>query len=100
MKHEELKSKLLKSSRLVDEYYQRDFAYEIGRKIKEIRIKNGLTQLELATKIKTKQSSIARLESGSAGLPSLSFLKKIADATGYYLETPKFLEVTNFKAII
>lgn len=94
MKHIELKNKLLNNQKLVDEYYQRDFAYEIGRKIKEIRIKSGLTQIELAQKIKTKQSSIARLESGGSGLPSLSFLKKIADVTGYYLEAPKFIEVS------
>ena len=45
------------------------------------RIKKGLTQKELAKKIGTKQSSIARFESGAYN-PTLLFVKKLADALG------------------
>lgn len=90
MKHQELKDKLLENKKIAQEYSQGDFTYKIGRTIKELRIKSGLTQSELASRINTKQSSIARLENGSAGLPSLSFLLKIAQVTGHKMEMPRF----------
>ena len=43
------------------------------------RLKKGLTQKQLAQTIGTKQSAIARLESGNANL-SIDFLVKIAKA--------------------
>ena len=91
MTHAEVKKELLKNQDLAKLYATEDLAYELGRKVKRIRIKNGLTQTALAKLLDTKQSSIARLENGSAGLPSLSFLQKIADVTGYYLLTPEFV---------
>ncbi len=45
------------------------------------RVKAGLTQGELASRMDTSQSAIARLESGRA-LPSGRTLKRLADATG------------------
>lgn len=91
MTHADVKKELLKNPDLAKLYATEDLAYELGRKVKRIRFKNGLTQKELANLLGTKQSSIARLENGSAGLPSLSFLQKIADVTGYYLLTPEFI---------
>jgi transcriptional regulator with XRE-family HTH domain len=44
-----------------------------------------MTQSELAEKAGTRQSSIARLESGSYN-PSLRFLKKVAEALDARLE--------------
>jgi transcriptional regulator with XRE-family HTH domain len=52
---------------------------EIGKKVKEIREAKGLSQLELARRIKTTQSAIARLEAGTFD-PRLSTLQKIAKA--------------------
>ena len=43
------------------------------------RLEKGLTQKELAKRVGTKQSSIARLESGTYN-PSLDFLKKVTYA--------------------
>ena len=45
------------------------------------RARAGLTQGELAGRMKTSQSAIARLESGRM-LPSARTLKKFAEATG------------------
>ena len=45
----------------------------------EHRLKNGLTQADLAKKIGTKQSAISRFESGIYN-PTITFLYKIADA--------------------
>jgi len=53
----------------------------IGRRIKEIRIKKGMSQFKLAELIGLRQQHIARIESGlySTGIDILS---KIADALG------------------
>jgi transcriptional regulator with XRE-family HTH domain len=56
-------------------------AYLVAR----LRIKRGLTQAQLAGLVGTKQSSIARLESG-ASQPRLSFLRRIIEALGGRLE--------------
>lgn len=47
----------------------------------EKRIKEGLTQAELAKKLNTKQSAISRFESGTSN-PTLEFLQKMARALG------------------
>lgn len=56
-------------------------AYQVAR----LRMLRGLTQKELAERLGTQQSSIARLESGKA-MPSLSFLARIAEALDGSLE--------------
>ena len=63
---------------------------EIGYKIAQLRDKLGLTQKQLAEKIDTSQTVIARLESGDYWRCSLQTLEKIALATGTHL-------VVNFK---
>ena len=55
--------------------------FQLVRELIRARIKSGLTQKQLAEKMGTTQSSVARLESGSS-LPSLRSLKKYAYATG------------------
>jgi len=56
-------------------------AYQVAR-LRNIR---GLTQAQLAELVGTKQSSIARLESGSRQ-PRLSFLRRVVEALGGQLE--------------
>lgn len=51
--------------------------FELVQAITKKRLEKGLTQAELARKIKTKQSAIARLESGGYN-PTLEFLEKVA----------------------
>ena len=51
----------------------------------EARTRAKLTQIELAEKMGTSQSTIARLESGNAK-PSLSTLRRLAKATGTQLK--------------
>jgi DNA-binding XRE family transcriptional regulator len=50
--------------------------------VKKLREAAGVTQTELAEKISTTQSSIARMESGKA-LPDLLTLQRIGTALGY-----------------
>ena len=46
----------------------------LGIKIKEIRVKKGLTQKGMALALKVTQSYVSKIESGSAD-PNLFFLK-------------------------
>jgi transcriptional regulator with XRE-family HTH domain len=55
--------------------------------ILKARSEAGMTQAEVARRIGTTQSAIARLESpGAKHSPSLSTLQKYAEALGYTLE--------------
>ena len=56
-------------------------AYQVAR----LRIMRGLTQEQLAELVGTKQSSIARLESGNTQ-PRLSFLRRVVEALGGRLD--------------
>jgi transcriptional regulator with XRE-family HTH domain len=66
-----------------------DFRFEVANLITEARFHYKLTQADLAKRMKTKQPSIARVESGGI-LPSLSFLEKLAESLNTYLIAPKF----------
>jgi ribosome-binding protein aMBF1 (putative translation factor) len=59
--------------------------FEIARALIELRTKAGLTQEQLAERIHTKQSVVARLESGRSK-PSTQTLQRIARATGTRLK--------------
>ena len=62
---------------------------KLGKKIKLARVELDLTQAQLAQKIKAKQKSISRYETG-ASMPSIETLVKIAKSlkrkAGYFLE--------------
>mgnify|MGYP001586800417 CR=1 FL=1 len=55
--------------------------YVIIRAVLDARTKHGLTQAQLAKRVGTTQSAIARFESG-AGNPTLDFLSKISYVLG------------------
>lgn len=52
---------------------------EPGYQIARLRVKEGLTQKELAEKVGTRQPAIARIENGTSA-PTLTSLKKISEA--------------------
>ena len=56
------------------------------RALVEARTQAGMTQTELAARMKTTQSALARLESGRVP-PSTRTLEKVARATGTRLRT-------------
>lgn len=76
-----LKKELLKDPKFKAEYEKLQPKFAAVAALIEARIKKGLTQEALARKIKTKQSAIARIESGNAN-PSIGFLQKLASALG------------------
>ncbi len=59
--------------------------FELARSVIEARTRAGLTQEQLAKRMRTTQSVIARLESGRAR-PSTKTLEKLAQATGTRLK--------------
>ncbi len=76
-----LKKELLRDPKVRVEYEKLQPKFATVSALIEARIKKGLTQEALARKIKTKQSAIARVESGNAN-PSIGFLQKLAEALG------------------
>jgi ribosome-binding protein aMBF1 (putative translation factor) len=75
----ETKKKLLKNKKFREEYEKLEPEFELACKLIEKRSQRGLTQAALAKKMKTKQSAIARLESGSYNM-TLAFLDRAARA--------------------
>jgi HTH-type transcriptional regulator / antitoxin HipB len=59
--------------------------FKIGIVIKELRIKEGMTQEELAEKMHTKKSVISRMENHSEDV-RLSTLNKVAEVFGKKLQ--------------
>jgi len=58
---------------------------EPGYQVARLRMLRGLTQVQLAEMVGTRQPCIARLENGTSS-HSLSFLTKIAEALGAKIE--------------
>lgn len=75
------KKEILKGKEIRDAYTVLGPEFALIEQIIEKRLQKGLTQTELAKKIGTKQSAIARLESGNSN-PSIAFLSKLAKALG------------------
>lgn len=59
-------------------------ALGLARRLRNLRVELGLTQVELAERAKSHQSAIARLESGRV-VPDLNLLARVARAMGLSL---------------
>ena len=81
----QVKKKLLKDSKIRKEYNALGPEFALIEMIIKKRLAKGMSQAALARKVGTKQSAIARLESGRYN-PSLKFLRKIAKALGAKLK--------------
>ena len=70
-------------------------AYELRRKLIEMRLKAGFTQEQMADALKTQKSNISRLENVNSKIsPKLSTIERYANAAGYRLEI-KFVPETH-----
>ena len=78
---EELKARLLTNPEVKAEYDALAPEIEIAAELVKARLRAGLSQAELALRMGTSQSAIARLESGQT-LPSTKTLLRYAEATG------------------
>ena len=78
---EQFKKRLLANPAVRAEYERLGPEFEIAAELLRARLRAGLSQEELAARMNTSQSAIARLESGQS-LPSTKTLLRFAEATG------------------
>jgi predicted transcriptional regulator len=76
---EQFKKEALKDKEVAKEYKRLAPRYKLISDLIRLRIKKGLTQAEMAKKIGTKQSAIARIESGDENL-TIDSVQKMTDA--------------------
>jgi DNA-binding XRE family transcriptional regulator len=81
----DLKTRLLKNPEVRAEYEAADAEYSVIEALIRARTGANLSQSELARRLGTTQSAIARLEGGNVS-PSLSTLRRYAEATGSRLQ--------------
>ncbi|WP_337183240.1 helix-turn-helix transcriptional regulator [Shinella sp.] len=81
----DLKKKLMDNPEFRQEYEKADAEFGLIETLVHARTKAKLSQAEIAKRIGTTQSAIARLEGGGVS-PSLSTLRRYAEATGAKLE--------------
>lgn len=87
MTHGELKRKALKRADVRAEYDRLADEFKMMDQFLRARAAAGATQAEVAERMGTTQSAVARLESGrGAHSPSLATLRKYARALGLELE--------------
>ena len=80
-----LKAQMLQDPKFKAEYDRLGPIYEVVWELIEARHQAGLTQAELAARIGTTQSAIARLEN-ARHMPSLAMVARYAQAVGQRLE--------------
>ena len=78
---DKVKARLMASPKVKAEYDALAPEFEIAAGLLRARRRAGLSQAELAIRMRTSQSTIARLESGQT-LPSTKTLLRYAVATG------------------
>ena len=85
--HKQLRAKALGNPDVKAEYDKLGDEYALLDEFLKARAAQGLTQAQVAEKIGTTQSAVARMESGSGKhSPSLATLSRYADALGCKLE--------------
>ncbi len=85
--HKQLRTKALANAEVSAEYEKLADEFSLLDEFLKARAAQGLTQAQVAEKIGTTQSAVARMESGSGKhSPSLATLTKYADALGCKLE--------------
>lgn len=77
----DLKKRWMKDAEFREAYSQVDEEYALVEALVSARTAANLTQAELARRLGTTQSAVARLEGGRVS-PSLATLRRYAEATG------------------
>ena len=75
----------LKDPEFKKAYDALEIEYSIIEQMINKRLEKGMSQKQLADKIGTRQSAIARLESGNTN-PTIAFLEKVSKALGGKLQ--------------
>lgn len=77
--HKAFKAKMMNDPAFMAAHDDLEFEFQLIRAVIDARVRNGVTQEKLAEKMGTKQSAIARFETGNAN-PRLSFVKRLTRA--------------------
>lgn len=77
----DLKSRLMEDPEFREEYARAEEEYALVEQLVRARTAAKLTQAELARRLGTTQSAVARLEGGRVS-PSIATLRRYAKATG------------------
>jgi transcriptional regulator with XRE-family HTH domain len=85
IKISDLHKKWMKDPEYRKEYDALEEEFALIAEVAKARLRSGLSQAELAKRMNTTQSTIARLESGR-GKPSTRTLSRFAKATGHRLK--------------
>jgi transcriptional regulator with XRE-family HTH domain len=96
--HKELKSRALERPDVKAEYDRLDEEFTLLDEFLKARAAAGISQAEIAERMGTTQSAVARLESGHGKhSPSLATLRKSAHALGCRLDLRLVKEMGNVK---
>ena len=83
----QFRSKALKKPGVQKSYEDLEIAYELRKQLITLRQKAGLTQEDVAKKLRTSKSNISRLENVHSTIsPKLSTIQAYAEAIGYKLK--------------
>lgn len=97
--HKELRSRALEREDVKAEYDRLEEEFALLDEFLKARASAGMSQAEVAEKMGTTQSAVARLESGRGKhSPSLATLRKYAHALGYRIDLRLVKKEENTKA--
>jgi DNA-binding XRE family transcriptional regulator len=83
----ELRKKALEKRAVKAEYDRLAPAFELRRKLIEIRLNAGLTQEQMAQALNTSKGNISRLENVNSSIsPTIRTITRYAEAAGYTLD--------------
>jgi ribosome-binding protein aMBF1 (putative translation factor) len=78
---QELRSRRMAEPGAADAYDAARLAYELGQRVRELRVQQGLSQTELARRAGMTQPAVARFEAGGT-VPTLPVLERLARSLG------------------
>ncbi len=85
IKFDDLHKRWMKEPAYRKAYEALEDEFSLMAEVAKARMRAGLSQAQLARRMKTTQSAVARLESGR-GMPSTRTLSRFAKATGHRLK--------------
>ncbi len=81
VKWEELRGRRMAEPGATEAYDAARLAFELRKRVRELRMQQGLSQTELANRAGMAQPAVARFESGGT-VPTLPVLERLARALG------------------
>lgn len=78
---EELRGRRMAEPGASEAYGAARLAFELGRRVRELRVQQGMSQTELARRAGMTQPAVARFEAGGT-VPTLPVLERLARALG------------------